>query len=85
MTARSGEPSSIAPADALWDVRDVAAYYKASRSWVYQQAESGTLPCLRVGGLLRFDPAAVKAFARGERALAKILPLRGDGKPHDRG
>lgn len=85
MTGRPANPSAVAPAEALWDVCDVAAYYKASRSWVYQQAESGRLPCLRLGGLLRFDPAVVKAFARGERTLAKVLPLRGDQKPHDRG
>src|SRR6266478_8521607 len=26
---------------------------------IYQRAEAGLLPCLRVGGLLRFDPATV--------------------------
>jgi excisionase family DNA binding protein len=51
----------------LWTVADVAAYLCASRSWVYHRAENGELPCLRVGGLLRFDPAAIKAFVRGER------------------
>jgi len=49
----------------LWDVRDVARYLKASVSWVYKAAERGELPSLRVGGLLRFDPGAVRAFARG--------------------
>lgn len=52
--------------DALWDANDVAAYLKVSRSWVYHRAEAGQLPCVRVGGLLRFDPAAVRAAARGE-------------------
>jgi len=55
----------------LWDVRDVARYLKASVSWVYKAAERGELPCIRVGGLLRFDPHAVRAFAvegvRGQR------------------
>jgi len=49
----------------LWDVRDVAQYLKASVSWVYKAAERCELPCIRVGGLLRFDPAAVRAFALG--------------------
>ena len=44
----------------------MARYLKASRSWVYQQAEAGTLPCVRLSGLLRFDPAKIKALARGE-------------------
>ena len=73
------------PAEGLWDVRDVAAYYKASRSWVYQQAESGMLPCLRIGGLLRFDPFAVRAFARGERTLTTALPVHDKRKPSGRG
>ena len=37
----------------LWDAQDVARYLKVSRSWVYQRAEAGLLPCVRVGGLLR--------------------------------
>jgi excisionase family DNA binding protein len=49
----------------LWDVRDVASYLKASVSWVYNAAERGELPCVRIGGLLRFDARAVRAFALG--------------------
>ncbi len=61
---------------ALWDANDVASYLKASRSWVYQRAEAGQLPCLRIGGLLRFDPAAVRAHARGEQPVhARVIPL----------
>jgi Helix-turn-helix domain len=63
-----------AAADALWTAEDVAAFLKASRSWVYQQAEAGLLPCLKVRGLLRFDPAAVRAFACGEPAsVTKVV------------
>lgn len=49
----------------LWDVRDVAEYFKASVSWVYKAAERGELPCMRIGGLLRFDARVVRAFALG--------------------
>jgi excisionase family DNA binding protein len=63
----TNRPTNPEPApDSLWDARDVAAFLKVSRSWVYHRAEAGELPCLRVGGLLRFDPEAVRAFARGE-------------------
>jgi excisionase family DNA binding protein len=55
----------------LWDANDVAKYLKASRSWVYHRAEAGQLPCVRVGGLLRFDPAAIRASARGELPSGK--------------
>jgi excisionase family DNA binding protein len=47
----------------LWDAQDVARYLKVSRSWVYQRAEAGLLPCVRVGGLLRFRPDSVRAVA----------------------
>ena len=64
-------------AAALWDASDVARYLKVSRSWVYHRAESGELPCLKVGGLLRFDPQAIYAFARGVPAHgARVVPLR---------
>lgn len=65
-----------APVENLWDARDVAAYLKASRSWVYQKAEDGTLPSLRIGGLLRFEPETVRRWARGELTAAPVLPLR---------
>jgi excisionase family DNA binding protein len=63
----------------LWDARDVAAFLKVSRSWVYHQAEAGLLPHLRVGSLLRFDPQEIRRYARGEIAPAKVLPLPGQG------
>jgi excisionase family DNA binding protein len=44
----------------------VAVYLKVSRSWVYHRAEANLLPHLRVGGLLRFEPDAIRRFAREE-------------------
>ena len=49
--------------ETLWDARDVARYLKVSRSWVYQKAEAGLLPYLKVGGLVRFVPERVREFA----------------------
>ena len=61
----------------LWDANDVARYIKASRSWVYHQAEAGMIPHLRIGALLRFDPEAVKAFAHGQAERGgKVLSMR---------
>jgi excisionase family DNA binding protein len=54
----------------LWDANDVARYLKVSRSWVYQRAEAGLLPYLRVGGLLRFNPSAVRIFTLGSDTQA---------------
>jgi excisionase family DNA binding protein len=53
-------------AQSLWNSEDVALYLKVSRSMVYKLGQTGELPCLRVGACLRFDPAVVRAFARGE-------------------
>jgi len=61
----------------LWDAQDVARYLKVSRSWVYHRAEAGELPSLKIGGLLRFDPQAIHAFARGESTqAARVVPFR---------
>jgi excisionase family DNA binding protein len=54
--------------EGLWDANDVAKFLKASRSWVYQRAQAGQLPCVKIGGLLRFEPAAIRAFIRGQSA-----------------
>jgi len=73
-TLDTNEESSATAA--LWDASDVARYLKVSRSWVYHRAESGELPCLKVGGLLRFDPQTIHAFARGVPAHgARVVPF----------
>ncbi len=47
----------------LWDAVQVARFLRVSRSWVYQRAESGLLPCRHVGGLLRFEADAIREYA----------------------
>ena len=64
--ASSSSRAPVSNHDGLWDANDVARYLKVSRSWVYHRAEAGQLPCVRVGGLLRFDPVSIRASARGE-------------------
>jgi excisionase family DNA binding protein len=58
-------------AERLWTVRDVAAYLKASTSYVYKAAERGEVPCRRLGALLRFLPAEVRAWAEGAPASTR--------------
>ena len=48
--------------ESLWTVKDVARLLKASSSWVYKNAERGHIPCVHIGALLRFDPAAIRAW-----------------------
>ncbi len=62
-TPRDRRQSVAVLSESLWTVGDVAAYLRASRSWVYHQAECGRLPSLRIGGLLRFSPIAVRKYA----------------------
>ena len=68
--------------EGLWDAEDVGRFFKASRSWVYQQAQAGRLPCVKIGGLLRFEPAAIRAFIKGEGASdRKVVPFSSSNKP----
>ncbi len=62
--------------ETLWDARDVARYLKVSRSWVYQKAEAGLLPYLKVGGLVRFVPERIRAFALGSSGGSKAEDWR---------
>lgn len=63
--------------ESLWDATDVAKYLKVSRSWVYEKAEKEILPALHVGGLLRFDPAAIRQWLMGKPTLNVISLVRG--------
>jgi excisionase family DNA binding protein len=65
----------------LLDAKEVAALLGVSPKWVYAHAAKGRIPCVHVGGLRRFEPAAIRAWLESNRAgsaqpLAKILPLR---------
>jgi excisionase family DNA binding protein len=52
--------------EGLWDARDAARFLKCSTSYIYKAAERDRLPSVRVGRMLRFNPDAVRAFARGQ-------------------
>ena len=76
MQGKPTSPSNVEP-ERLWSPSDVATYLQVSRSWVYQKAEAGLLPVIRMPGssLLRFEPEKIRAYARGEWAPAKVVPL----------
>lgn len=67
---------SVQPDEALWRVQEVAGFLHASASWVYHAAEAGRLPCVRLGGLLRFRPAEIRAWVdRQASRPASVIPL----------
>lgn len=62
----------------LWTVADVAQFLSLSRQWVYKHAELGTIPCIRLGAALRFQPAAIRAYVEQQAArqhAPKVLPF----------
>ena len=64
------------PFERLWTVKNVAEFLQCSRDFVYEHAEDGTLPCRRIGGLLRFDPDTIRRWARGEFQTPPVVPIR---------
>lgn len=83
-TAEAKPPMSELEAErqGLWTTKEVAAFLRVSRSWVYHQAEAGLIPCMRVGSLLRYDPDAIRRFARGEWKPANVIEMakKADGR-----
>ncbi len=69
----------------LWTWREVARALKVSRSWIYAKAGSGELPSLRVGGLLRFDPAQVRRFAAPGLVGGRVSLQRPSGEVAESG
>lgn len=45
---------------------DVCDLLKVSKDWLYDQVEADRIPYLKVGRRLRFRPAEVGAWLRGE-------------------
>ena len=51
------------PEGGLWTADQVAAYLGLSKAFVWKQVRQNLgLPYVRLGGVLRFDPAAVRAW-----------------------
>ncbi len=54
----------------LLDPREVAAAWNVPVSWVYQKAEAGVLPSVKLGKYRRFDPVAVREWFERQRVDA---------------
>jgi excisionase family DNA binding protein len=60
----------------LWNAAQAADYLGVSTSWIYHRSAEGSIPCVRVGHALRFDPAVLAAWTRGERRGGRVVPLK---------
>lgn len=58
--------------EGLWDVNDTAAYLKVNHMTVRRMVNENRLPYLRIGKLLRFEPALVRDWVAGK----SISPVR---------
>lgn len=74
---KAGEATEGTGEERLWTAEETARYLGAKQSTVYEWAEAGRLPCLRIGGLLRFEPEVVKRWARGGGRPGKVVPIGG--------
>ena len=61
----------------LLTVKDVMANWSVSRSWVYDAAARGVLPCSRLGGMLRFDPEELDRWLARQKphGIGEVIPL----------
>ena len=50
----------------LMTTRDAATYLKMSESTLYHWATDGRIPCLKVGGALRFRRSVIDAWLAGK-------------------
>jgi excisionase family DNA binding protein len=80
--ADSCDSSPAESSDGLLRPTEVAHRLKVSRTWVYDAAKSGRLPCLRLGGAggpLRFDHSEIERFLSDSR-----LRVNGSGRDRPR-
>ena len=77
MSTNNHATATVMAIEELWTTREVANLLKASTSWVYKASEAGTLPCIRIGAMLRFDPRAIRAWLSGQAVAGPSVKLPG--------
>jgi excisionase family DNA binding protein len=64
----TAEPTNgVSAGDRLINVQDVAHRLGVPISWVYAQAEAGTLPSFKVGRYRRFCPREIDRYLEAQR------------------
>ena len=62
--------------DRLFTVQDLCEYLQVSRSTVNRLVSSGEIPVVKIGGSIRFSPAAVERFVRSSETKAAPPPRK---------
>lgn len=62
-----GAPVVPVRADRLWTVPEVADFLRLHPKTIYDMAARGDLPCLRIGGRLRFDPSDIATWVSARK------------------
>lgn len=58
---------SETPVEKLVNVREMARILDVPVSWLYERTRLGTIPCIRIGKYVRFDPLEVLTFFRKQK------------------
>jgi excisionase family DNA binding protein len=64
-----GSPGPADPSPDLLDAKAAARRLGLSLPTIYRLARSGTLPTVRIGDVLRFDPRELERVVRSSRAI----------------
>jgi excisionase family DNA binding protein len=73
---RHSRPALPADPDALLSVPQLAALLGVSIAWVHDRHRALRIPSVRIGGLLRFERAAVLEWLREQpRAFGGVVPF----------
>lgn len=76
MTRTAPATDEAVEPEGLWDANQVAKFLRCSKSWVYDAEAAGRLPSLHIGGMLRFDPKAIRDLAYRKAAPgARVVRL----------
>ena len=53
-------------------LKELSAYLQLSRSTLYQLAQTGKIPALKIGGVWRFHPDLVDRWLANQRTTGRI-------------
>jgi excisionase family DNA binding protein len=55
----------------LMTVGEVASWLGMSTPWIYKQCEGGSIPFVRLGEAIRFDPEEIRVYLDKRRNLKR--------------